>query len=140
MNLRVTIEGTSYDVSVDVLDDGEMVPEGARLRVESAASSRVPPPPRNGGTKAAVLARPEATTARPASKPTSDAAVHPAPQVAPEPKAPTVPPHPWHDLTVGTGGEIVAPFPGIVKRIDVKVGDAIATHDVLLSVQFSPTL
>lgn len=148
MKLRVTVEGTSYDVSVEVLEDAEMVPEGARLRVESAAASRVPPPPRNGGPKVAMPPRTEVTSAKPAASSAatvpgqvkSQRALQPIPEPAPEPKAPATPSHPWHDLTVGTGGEIVAPFPGIVKRIDVKVGDAIAMHDVLLSMQFSPTL
>lgn len=130
MKLRITIDSTPYDVEVEVLDAPSALNGSAASRVEGLPVrpglkpfQPASPAPRANGKRAA---------APPVPVPAPSAA---APQTPPQPPAPRQPIKPWHDLTVGSQGEITAPVAGTVVQLIAKVGDAVRPGDPLLELE-----
>ncbi|MDX2131334.1 MAG: biotin/lipoyl-binding protein [Planctomycetota bacterium] len=116
MKLRVTVDGKSYDVEVEVRDAG----------VFASAASRV------------EGARVDASHLR-ANHAPAHAPVHTSPRPAPAEPAPPAEPArpPWHGLTVAGAGECVSPVPGVVTAVLVKPGDAVKARDPLVELEVS---
>lgn len=128
LNLRVTVEGTPYSVQVEVLPSGQYA--SAASRVEGAAVGPALPRPKlnnlpRGGSRAAPP--PQASTPAQA----------PAPVIEESRPDPLPPRAPWHNLTLGKPGECLAPVPGIVRAVLVKVGDKVKPGDPLLEIQIA---
>lgn len=71
---------------------------------------------------------PASLTAAPAAAPAA-----PAPQAAPAPAAPAAAPAPQAaPAASGGSGDVVAPMPGTVLKLNVKDGDTVASGDVIL--------
>ncbi len=118
MNMRVTVDGRAYEVSVEVLDGA--MPRASlpgTPQVSSIAFPGVRPAPE---LPAEVIA-PAPVAPPPAAKP-------------PAPAPP--PPPPLRD----TAEEIAAYFAGSVAAIHVKVGDVVRAGDVLLDMRGDPVL
>jgi biotin carboxyl carrier protein len=114
MKLRITIEQKTYDVDVELVEPFAM----------PSAASRVE------GAPVASVSRPIAPP-RPHSAP-MQAASPPKPDATPQPPA-----APWHGLTIGKSGELLAPVPGIVRELFVKVGDRVKAYEPLLTIEVS---
>ncbi len=128
LNLRVTVDGTPYNVQVEVLPSNNYA--SAASRVEGAAVGPALPRPKltnlpRGGSRSAPP--PQAST--PAAPP---AVAIDEPRAAPEP-----PRAPWHNLTLGKPGECLSPVPGIVRSVLAKVGDKVKPGDPLLEIQIA---
>ncbi|MCC6677909.1 MAG: hypothetical protein IT436_12255 [Phycisphaerales bacterium] len=146
MKLRVKLRGRTYEVEVETVDQSGL--GSAALRVEGSPAG--PPVARPAGSassnqaaaaRAAAASQAPAPTASPvqSAAPPSPAdasppAAQPAPETAPVPVAPRPP---WHGLTVGGPGECLAPIPGVIASILVKVGDAVKANDPLVQLEAS---
>jgi biotin carboxyl carrier protein len=134
INLRVTVEGTPYRVQVEVLPSNGYA--SAASRVEGAAVGPALPRPKlnnlpRGGSRSAP---PPQASALPA-KPVQPASPTP---VLDEPRPDPLPPRaPWHNLTLGKPGECLAPVPGIIRAVLVKVGDKVRPGDPLIELQIA---
>ena len=102
MRLRITVEGVTYDVDVEILDTGAEMP-GASVVPAAAAPAPAPAP-----------------SAAPAAAPP------PAPTPTPEPK-----PAPVVGQPDGVK-EVKSLIAGNVTRVTVKPGDAVGLNDTLL--------
>lgn len=151
MKLKVTVEGKTYEVEVETVDQSSL--GSAALRVEGSPVGPSSARPSSASASQAAAARaagpaapaPSATPApgpAPKHPPTPvplpsnshpDSAA-PALQAGPEPLAPRPP---WHGLTVGRPGECLAPIPGVIASILVKVGDAVKANDPLVQLEAS---
>lgn len=131
INLRVTVEGTPYQVQVEVLPSGQYA--SAASRVEGAAVGPALPRPKlnnlpRGGSRSA----PPPQNSTPAAQPA------PSAPVIEEPRPDPLPPRaPWHNLTLGKPGECLAPVPGIIRAVLVKAGDKVKPGDPLLEIQIA---
>jgi biotin carboxyl carrier protein len=112
MKLRVTIEQKTYDVDVELVEPFSM--SSAASRVEGAPVSSVG----RASALTRVQAAPKAQVEAPAQPPASPAA-------------------PWHGLTLGKAGELLAPVPGVVRELFVKVGDRVKAYEPLLTIEVS---
>jgi glutaconyl-CoA decarboxylase len=104
MRLRITVEGMTYDVDVEILDAGTSAMPG--VSVVPAAAAPAPAP----------IAPPPAVAPAPP----------PAPAAVPEPK-----PAPVAGQPDGVK-EVKSLIAGNVTRITVKAGDAVGLNDTLL--------
>lgn len=147
MKMRVSVEGRSYDVEVEVLDGAAIgpaaIPSGALSRVESAPAGSPPKVPTASG-QASNMRGPGVKngSSAPAAAPTQNKTPAPAtvnkPAPAPTPMPSPLPPRePWHGLGVGKPGEVIAPVPGVVSGVHVKVGDDIRATEAIASIQLS---
>ncbi len=146
MKLRVKLRGKTYEVEVETIDQSGL--GSAALRVEGSPAG--PPVGRPAGSASsnqaaaaraaaapqapALPASPVQSAAPPTPAAASPPAAQPAPEAAPEPVAPRPP---WHGLTVGGPGECLAPIPGVIASILVKVGDAVKANDPLVQLEAS---
>ena len=122
MKLRVKVEGKSYEVEIESVEPIGIA--SAASRVEGSPAGAAPPrPPSNG----APLPGRITLAAQPAP------ATH-APPTPPPPRAP------WHELTVGPEGRVLAPIEGVVTILLVKVGDAVKANDPILNIEVSHVL
>lgn len=133
LNLRVTVEGTPYHVQVEVLPSNGYA--SAASRVEGAPVGPALPRPKlnnlpRGGSRSAPPSK--ATAPAAPSTPAIEAPHIQAPHIEPLP-----PRAPWHNLTLGKPGECLAPVPGIIRAVLVKVGDHVKPGDPLLEIQIA---
>jgi biotin carboxyl carrier protein len=146
MRLRVTVEGKSYDVEVEVIDPFAL--GSAASRVEGSPVGSVPrpapSPTRLGGNAGSGSSPPTSPLASARAAAISNdsiagGATTIAPALAtpgaPKPPAPILPP--WHGLSVGAAGVVAAPAPGAITRVFVKVGDALRAADPIVEFQMS---
>jgi biotin carboxyl carrier protein len=132
MKMRVTVEGKTYEVEVEMLDGAPAGLASAESRVEGGAVLR-PPAPVKGNNHSSS---PAPASPPPPAKP---AAAAPAKPSAPAPAKPEpLPPKPaWHGLGATGEGEVVAPLAGVVTTLHVKVGDAVKVNDPVATIAAS---
>jgi glutaconyl-CoA/methylmalonyl-CoA decarboxylase subunit gamma len=141
MKLRITVEGKVYDVEVERADAPEL--GSAASRVEGAAvGSSLPKMPARPALKPISSTAPVVANGATASSPSRESI---KPAASAQVDAPVEPPvggprAPWHDLTIGEHGELLAPVPGIVLSVLVKVGDAVKANDPLVHIEVSKVL
>jgi biotin carboxyl carrier protein len=161
MNMRITIEGRTYDVTVEI-DEAELPASDARSADSSGSASRVEGltlqraparvNPRNGVGKSrgqsplSPLASQHlspsnaASPSLPAAPHAHGAQLQPAGAVVPEPPPKPVPIKPaWHDLGSGDMGEVVSPIAGRIRVMSVALGQKVKPGDALLELEASST-
>ncbi len=69
----------------------------------------------------------------PVAEPVAAAVAGPAGEVVAAPAAA----FPWHGLSIGQQGETTAPFPGVVAKVLVQVGDAVDVNDPVVRLDVS---
>lgn len=153
MNLRITIEGRTYDVQVEFDDSQDFAPSeptasavSSSSRVEGLSLGRIPARsnPRNGLAKARAQAGRAPQNGGSAPSPSTPAVAPPSalPSAAPQP-APSAPPAPikpaWHGLGTGESGEVVSPIAGRIRAICVSPGQKVKPGDALVELQASAT-
>lgn len=142
MKLRITVEGKVYHVEVERADAPEL--GAAASRVEGAAVGSALPRvlARSALKPLASTAPATANSATPSGPSRENTKAVGAPAQADAPVEPPVGGQraPWHDLTVGEHGEILAPVPGSVLSVLVKVGDAVKANDPLVHIEVSKVL
>ncbi len=110
--LRVTVNGTTYDVVVEELESDAGQASGEKTGGSSAAASSGPLKP---GAAASSGPRNTAAAAKPAP---------PKPGAAPAPAA--------NEPSRGRGVRITAPMPGTILDVRVSAGDSVVPGDVLM--------
>lgn len=112
--LRVTVNGTTYDVVVEELES----------EVGQASGEKA------GGSPAAARPGPAAAAAAASSGPgKAGAAANPAP---PKPGAAPAPAAAANEPSRGRGIRITAPMPGTILDVRVSAGDSVVPGDVLM--------
>lgn len=135
LNLRVTVEGTPYNVQVEVLPSGQYA--SAASRVEGAAvGPALPRPKLNNLPRGGSRSTPPSASA--ATHPPQAAKAAATPSLIEEPPPAPLPPRaPWHNLTIGKPGECLSPVPGIIRTVCVKVGQTVKPGDPLVELQIA---
>lgn len=121
MKLRIKVDGKSYEVEIESVEPS----------ANTSAASRV-----EGSPVGAAFARHQPPI-------NASPAVRSAPSAPPPAQAPAIhhePRSPWHGLTVGAAGEVLAPTEGIVCQVLIKVGDAVKASDPLVNIEVSHVL
>jgi biotin carboxyl carrier protein len=114
---QVFVNGESYEVVVE--NYAELVPGGAISQTQAA-----PAPVTTPTAPKPVTPKPAPTAAPAAPKPAPQAA---APAPKPEPPAAPVAP----SVTPAGGGTVVAPIPGLILDVKVKVGDQVLAGETV---------
>jgi biotin carboxyl carrier protein len=136
--LRITVNGTSYDVEVEVLEDDDDV--GASYGFPPATS--VQQPQRSSGAPAGAPSLPKAQQAQPAAsttqRPGSNEVTSPIAGVVNEVKVKVGDTVQEHDLlfvleAMKMNTNISSPSSGSIKEINIAVGDAVQQGQVLLT-------
>lgn len=153
MKLKVTVEGKTYEVEVEAVDQAQL--GSAALRVEGSPLGPPAPRPDGHSQRPAGPVPNSSPSPTPAPPPTPKAfpSASPAspPHAATPPSPAPLPPHqppgpwpdraPWHGLSVGASpGECVAPMPGVIASVLVKPGDLVRANDPLIQLEASHIL
>ena len=115
---QVFVNGESYEVVVE--NYAELVPGGAISQAQAAPAPVATPAAPKPAPKAAP-----ATAAAPAAPKPAPQAAPPAPK--PEPPAAPVAP----SATPAGGGTVIAPIPGLILDVKVKVGDQVLAGETV---------
>ena len=103
--LHVTVNGVTYEVEVEVIEDDEDASGSYGFSATNIYSQQSAPPP----------------AAAPAAAPAASPAAAPsAPPPAP---------------SSGGGNTLTSPLPGVVKKINVKPGDAVKANDTVMVIE-----